>query len=125
MKARVFVLGGRDVGRSFELTKEAVLGRSPDCEIPLRHRSISRRHARIFWDGTAWTVEDLESRNGVRVQGRRVRRAEITDHDEIILGDLPLRFRIEGPAEFESPPLPPEPAPELEEEIHARRMQVA
>jgi DNA-binding NtrC family response regulator len=47
-----------------------VLGRDPDCDIPLDSPKISRRHARIE-PGPPPTVQDLGSTNGVRVHGKK------------------------------------------------------
>ena len=48
-------------------------------------------------------VVDLGSRNGVRVAGKRVERAVLTDGLEVMLGEVPLRFRIEQ-IEADEPP---------------------
>ena len=119
MSARVFVLGGRQVGRSYRIDSGCVLGRGEECQVRLADRSVSRLHARLEEEDGVWYVVDLDSRNGVRVGGERVERAELTDLDEFVLGELPLRFRLEEEEseelEFEdeepSPAPPPRPAP--------------
>jgi len=117
-RAQLFVLGGRDVGRSFDIEDEAVLGRDAGCEVRLADRSISRRHARLAFDGLQWVLEDLGSRNGVKVGGERVESATLVDHDELVLGDLPLRFRLDEADRAQPEPLPEEgDEVELEEEI--------
>ncbi|MEM7306690.1 MAG: FHA domain-containing protein [Planctomycetota bacterium] len=112
--AQLFVLSGPDAGRSFELAGPMVLGRGTDCDIRLKDRSISRRHARIEPDLGGWVLVDLGSRNGVRHSGERVERAVLTDMDEIQLGELPLRFRMDAdeplPAAAPAAPAPPPPA---------------
>ena len=100
------VLAGPDVGRSFELKTGALLGRSPDCDLRLRDRSVSRRHARVEHEGGRWFLVDLGSRNGLRVEGRRVERCELSDFCEVVLGELPLRFRADP-----EPATPPPAAP--------------
>ena len=40
MKAQLFILSGRDVGRSFDIGESAVLGRVAECEVTLHDRSI-------------------------------------------------------------------------------------
>lgn len=50
----------------------AIIGRSSDAEIAVPDRSMSRRHARIFKEGDDWLVEDLGSRNGTLLNGRRI-----------------------------------------------------
>ncbi len=115
MKAQLFILAGRDVGRSFDIGESAVLGRAPGCEVTLHDRSISRKHARVHFTGERWVVEDLDSRNGMRFQDERVARIELKDHDEFVLGDLPIRFRL--PAGAAPPGVAPAPVPEVEDEL--------
>jgi len=111
MKAQLFILAGRDVGRSFDIGESAVLGRAPECEVTLHDRSISRKHARVHFTGERWMVEDLGSRNGMRFQDERVPEIELKDHDEFVLGDLPIRFRLPAAA------APVVVAPVVEDEI--------
>jgi len=49
-----------------------VVGRSTRCEITIADRFLSRRHARFFATGEGWQIEDLGSRNGTFINGRRV-----------------------------------------------------
>lgn len=54
--------------------KGATLGRGSNCDIILDHNNVSRLHARIFQDPFGrWIIEDLESHNGVLVEGQRIR----------------------------------------------------
>lgn len=109
--AQFFVLGGRDVGRSFDVKPGTILGRSPDCGVRLVDRSVSRHHARVDQEGERWVLVDLGSRNGLRLAGERVERVVLEDHVEILLGDLPLRFRLEAAplAPAPSRPVPADP----------------
>jgi hypothetical protein len=50
-----------------------IIGRSLDCNLTLEDPLVSRRHARIVADATGARIEDLDSRNGVRVNGVAVR----------------------------------------------------
>ena len=54
--------------------QKATLGRSSDCELVLRADGISRRHAELAFDSASnrWTIRDLGSRNGTRVDGRLI-----------------------------------------------------
>lgn len=115
-EAQLFVLGGRAVGESIEFDGEVVLGRDASCALVLTDRSISRRHARVSYDGLQWSVEDLDSRNGLRIDGERVERAILHDGDEFVLGDVPLRFRVTA-AIAAAPATAPAELPELGEEI--------
>jgi len=49
-----------------------IIGRSSDAGVAVPDRSMSRRHARLFLEGGEWLVEDLGSRNGTLLNGRRI-----------------------------------------------------
>lgn len=55
----------------FEPNNEMVIGRSRDCDIYYPNLMIGRKHAKLLWDGWKWLLTDLESQNGVYVNGRR------------------------------------------------------
>ncbi len=54
------------------LPNQATLGADQANDLVLADRFISRRHARLRWDGLAWWVEDQNSRNGTFVNEQRV-----------------------------------------------------
>jgi pSer/pThr/pTyr-binding forkhead associated (FHA) protein len=72
-----------------------VLGRSRQADIVLDDANVSRRHAELRREGDAWSIADLKSTNGVKVNGRLVERAQLEPGDEILLGTLELRFEVE------------------------------
>jgi hypothetical protein len=73
----------------------AVVGRSRDCDVVLEDSSVSRRHAELRPDGDRWTLQDLESTNGVRVNGRTVRGAQaLSSGDRIELGSAEVVFEV-------------------------------
>ena len=76
-----------------------VIGRGTDAAIPVDSPGISRHHARIVVaDGEA-TLEDLGSKNGTHVNGRRLTApCRLTDRDEIRLGAVALTFRTASDA---------------------------
>jgi DNA-binding winged helix-turn-helix (wHTH) protein len=75
-----------------------VLGRGPDCDLTVPGTSVSRRHARISVRGPGAVIEDLGSRNGTCVRGKRITGPEtLEDGDEVRLGDVWLRFRTSDP----------------------------
>ena len=53
-------------------TDSLVIGRSAQADISIADRSLSRRHARLFRDGDQWLLEDLASRHGTYINGRKV-----------------------------------------------------
>jgi pSer/pThr/pTyr-binding forkhead associated (FHA) protein len=77
------------------LTGDTTVGRLAECDITLDDPSVSRRHARISQDGSAWTITDLGSTNGVKVNGERVVTADLRDGDRIELGNARLAFSLE------------------------------
>jgi len=62
--------------------------------VTVRDESASREHAIIAHDrdSGAYTIEDLQSTNGTRVNGTRVRTATLADGDEIQVGHTRFRF---------------------------------
>jgi pSer/pThr/pTyr-binding forkhead associated (FHA) protein len=58
-------------GREHRLDDGVVIGRAPGCEVALDDPLISRRHARVVVCGAGAGIEDLDSANGVYVNGAR------------------------------------------------------
>jgi hypothetical protein len=54
-----------------------LVGRGPDMDVPIWDRSVSRRHAEIDWRDDVWSVRDLESTNGTRVDGSPLSPSEV------------------------------------------------
>ncbi len=83
-------------GRRLPVPSEGgVIGRSHDCEIVLEDTGISRRHAELRPGADGWTVTDLGSTNGVRVNGRDVHGAQpLRPGDRIELGSTEIVFDI-------------------------------
>jgi hypothetical protein len=72
-----------------------LLGRGRRVTVWLDSPTISRRHAKIVVIGLHVTVEDLGSRNGTFVRGEKVTSpVPINDGDEIRLGSVVLRYRV-------------------------------
>lgn len=79
MEARLFAKTGVFAGRSFEIGREATIGRDPGNHIVLGDPRVSGHHGRIAWDETrgCYLIEDLGSSNGTFVDGVRVREPEV------------------------------------------------
>ena len=90
---RLVILSTNFAGQEFLLDKsEMVIGRTDDNEIWLNHRSISRHHAKIHLENGRYSIEDLGSSNGVRVNGEEYGKVELRRADVIDLGHVRLRF---------------------------------
>jgi hypothetical protein len=73
----------------------ATIGRSRDCDIVLEDSSVSRRHAELRPGGQGWTIEDLGSTNGVRINGNTVDGPqEVRTGDRIEVGSTEMLFEI-------------------------------
>jgi pSer/pThr/pTyr-binding forkhead associated (FHA) protein len=88
-------------GRAFPLAGPAVvLGRAEDCAIRLRSDSVSRHHARVYHNGDAWVVEDLESTNGSWVNDVPIQQSVLRDADFLKIGNVILKFHLAGGSEL-------------------------
>jgi Protein of unknown function (DUF3662)/FHA domain len=70
----------------------ALLGRSKESDIRLSDPNVSRRHAEVRREGSNYWIIDLDSTNGVLVNGRREKRAKLDDGDKITLGSTDIVF---------------------------------
>jgi len=81
-------------GRKHEIAKErTVLGRSRECDIQIEDPSASRRHAELRREGTSYWIVDLNSTNGLEVNGLRTQRAKLDHGDKITIGSTEISFR--------------------------------
>jgi pSer/pThr/pTyr-binding forkhead associated (FHA) protein len=71
----------------------AIIGRTPENDLQIRSKFISRHHAQIVSDAQHSVIEDLNSTNGVYVKGKRVKRHELKDGDVIQVGEHKLLYR--------------------------------
>jgi predicted component of type VI protein secretion system len=78
--------------RELLLVGTMLVGRSTDCEISHADPRLSRRHAEISVTGDGVVVRDLQSRNGIRVNGRQVQEAVLQPGDTVQIAHLELTF---------------------------------
>lgn len=82
-------------GKEFDLTRpQMIIGRTDENDIVVNHRSISRNHAKVTRDPETgrYTISDLQSSNGVRVNGQDYGKVELRRGDTVDLGHIRLRF---------------------------------
>ena len=74
---------------------ETLIGRSAAADVRVSDKSMSREHAAISWEGDHYLIEDLQTTNGTRLNGKRVRSGELNDGDKIQLGQTLITFRYD------------------------------
>jgi len=93
-KAALIVRAAGKPDAVFEIVSaETLIGRAPTCGLQLADESISREHSVVLADGGTYLLEDLQSTNGIKVNGKRVRSTELDHGDEIEIGQTRLIFR--------------------------------
>lgn len=109
----LLVLTGASAGTRYALVSDQVLGRGRSAAIRLADPLASRRHARLRLEAGGASVEDLGSKNGLRVNGVAVERrpCPLRDGDEIAVGETILAL-VDASAREPTPSLAaPGPAP--------------
>ncbi len=71
---------------------ELSIGRSDDCDIKLDGLQISNRHARLVITNSGIVVEDLNSTNGIYLDGKRIGRQNISTSDSIQIGSFVIKI---------------------------------
>lgn len=80
--------------------EEVMLGRALEADVRINDTGVSRQHAKIVAERnekekiTEYIINDLDSRNGIFVNGRRVRREVLDNGDKITIGETTLRFDL-------------------------------
>lgn len=99
---KLVVLSSNFAGKEFELSRpQMIIGRTDENDIVINHRSISRNHAKLVRepDSGRYTISDLQSSNGVRVNGQDYGKVELRRGDVVDLGHVRLRF-VEAGEDF-------------------------
>lgn len=74
----------------------ATIGRSKDADCVLRDPNVSRHHAELRRSPQGdWTIADLGSTNGIKINGRRVGSTRLAAGDQVTLGTTTFRFDVE------------------------------
>jgi two-component system, cell cycle response regulator len=87
-RAYLIVLAGAAVGEMYKVPRtEAKIGRGQGCEIRLPDDGVSRNHARLMTEGDRILLDDLDSRNGTFLNGKKVTSmVALADGDKIQIG---------------------------------------
>lgn len=101
MHQRVAMLEDLCSGAHLHLSSRYLVGRSRSCHLCITKPSISGVHAEIVWDGSDWNLQDLGSRNGTFLDGRKLEPGEhapLQRGSEIVFGVRRHRFRLSDDA---------------------------
>ena len=88
------IVAVRWLGQSVFLPLGAhLIGRRPDCAVTIDDPSVSRVHARLEIMANLLRIEDLRSKNGTHVEGRRIAApTELHDRCEILIGEVAVKL---------------------------------
>ncbi|MGZ3416551.1 MAG: diguanylate cyclase [Polyangiales bacterium] len=87
------IIYGADLGRRVVLDGNPLeIGRSVKCDLSIDQESVSRRHARIAWDGSRYKITDLGSTNGSYVNDELCTERYLKDGDQLKIGRTILKF---------------------------------
>jgi pSer/pThr/pTyr-binding forkhead associated (FHA) protein len=88
------VMNGPREGQRIEMgeAQEYVFGREEGADIVLNDDLVSRRHAKVRRDWSGTHVEDLGSRNGIKVNKKRTKKQTLKDRDEVEIGGVRLLY---------------------------------
>ena len=85
---------GPGAGQKFVLdANELIIGRGEKATLTLDSEEVSRSHAKLTRNEGEYTIEDMESRNGIVLNGLKVHAAVLRDGDQVQLGDVVLSYR--------------------------------
>lgn len=80
--------------RMVALTSDTVtIGRLAECDVVLKDKGASRKHAQLKVRNGTWTLTDLGSTNGTRLNGQTIQSRELSDGDRITIGTTAIEFR--------------------------------
>jgi len=92
--ARLEVLHRDQLVGEFRIdTGRTIIGRTPDNDVQIQSRFVSRHHAQVVSDQQQSVLEDLNSTNGVFIRAQRVKQQALADGDIIQIGEHKLLYR--------------------------------
>ncbi len=81
------------------LGRRTLIGRGVDCQLQIDADFVSRRHALVLVLPDETVIEDLNSTNGVYVNGTRISRRRLAEGDNITIGKTVFRYVLKPVAE--------------------------
>ena len=95
-------LSGPDKSKEYLLPNGLiVLGRDKNCQIPLHAGGVSKKHAQITVDNQGkLSIKDLNSRNGVFLNGKQIREVDLKEGDRVGLYNVVFEIRKKNPQKY-------------------------
>ena len=94
--ASLEIIDPGETRKQYELSEEdVVVGRTLDCDIQLAVDNVSRRHAIISFRKEEYQIEDLGSTNGTYVNGIKIEKCVLRNHDQIEIAGVKIIFQDE------------------------------
>jgi pSer/pThr/pTyr-binding forkhead associated (FHA) protein len=95
LSAFLVVTEGDEKGKRFGLRPISRIGRDLRFDIRPHDSEISRQHAVITFDGTGFSIRDLNSANGTFVNEKRVELEKELRHGDVVrIGETTMRFEF-------------------------------
>ena len=95
METQISILSGLSPRSEVLHSEDILVGRAADADLILNHPEVSRHHCRIEKEGGTWYIEDLGSRRGTAVNGKRISgRTALRPGDQIHVGPILLAFGV-------------------------------
>jgi len=88
-------VSGATLGKNYAVTDNAIIGRQPDCDLPIPAEEVSRHHARLKVTPEGVLVEDMGSANGTYINDKRIQSGLLKPGDELRLDTV--RFLLITP----------------------------
>ncbi len=83
------------------LKQRVVIGRNDNCDLQLDFSGISGEHCELQYENTGWVVTDLNSKNGIEVDGRRVQNQILFPGNTLSIA-ASYQFRVASPNQYTS-----------------------
>jgi hypothetical protein len=83
---------GRTIEERMLRVGRIIVGRTPDNDLQIDSRFVSRHHCQIITTQHSSVIEDLNSTNGIYVKSKRVRRHYLNDGDVVVIGKHELIY---------------------------------
>jgi two-component system cell cycle response regulator len=89
------VLTGDEMGQRAVVEHSMMIGRDPEGDLVLSDALVSWHHARVEDRGDSWTLVDLDSTNGLTVNGESCRERALVPNDRIVMGGTAISFELQ------------------------------